>query len=146
MQRHAIVKDGVVVQATMIRDGDTETAAALGAIPCPDWVSAGDAYDGSIFTLSQSVEVPAEVTFRQGMAVLIKYGLDTQIDDLLNAQLAQAQASDDEQAILDAKLAINDWKRSTAFERDWPLIEKMRQLKGWTQDYVDNLFIEAKTL
>jgi hypothetical protein len=80
------------------------------------------------------------------MAVLIKYGHDTEIDNALNAQLSQAQASGDAQAIVTARLAINDWKNSTAFLRDWPLIEQIRQAFGWTTQYVDQLFIEAKTL
>lgn len=45
MMRHAIIQDGVVVQATYVREGDEETPALLGAIPCPDWVCPGDLYD-----------------------------------------------------------------------------------------------------
>ena len=55
--RHAIVKDGVVEQATMIREGDDETREALGAIPCPEWVSKGDLYDEATQAWTQAQPV-----------------------------------------------------------------------------------------
>jgi hypothetical protein len=146
MQRHAIVQHGIVVQATMIRDGDTETAQALGAIPCPEWVSVGDRYDGAVFTAGDALAVPASVPRRQAMAVLIKYGHDTEIDNLLTQQVSQAEASGDQGAILAAKLAKNDWLESQEFQRAWPTLQAVSQLLGWTSEYVDQLFIEAKTL
>jgi hypothetical protein len=90
--------------------------------------------------------VPARVPRRQAMAVLIKYGHDTQIESLLMAQLEQAENSGNAKAILACKMALNDYTESQFFERDWPLIEVMRQALGWTTQYVDGLFIEAESL
>jgi hypothetical protein len=92
------------------------------------------------------VVVPQRVTRRQGMAVLLKYGHDAQIEDLLNTQLEQAQDSEDAEAVLAARFAINDWKNAAAFDRTWPLIAQMQGAFNWTDAYVDGLFIEAATL
>jgi hypothetical protein len=90
--------------------------------------------------------VPVQVTRRQGMAVLIKHGLDTPIEAALQSQLAAAQQAGDAAAILRAKLALNDYASSQSFERRWPLIAAMQQAFGWTDAYVDSLFVEAATL
>lgn len=122
------------------------------ALPTP-WTGGAYTFDGSSFAVHDAAllapaaaAVPASVSRRQGMAVLIKYGIDTQIDALLQEQLDAANTAADAAAILRAKLAINDWRESTAFQRNWPLIEAVRQVKGWTSAYVDGLFIEARGL
>lgn len=90
--------------------------------------------------------VPVSVTRRQAMAVLIKYGLDVQIAGALQSQLDAATASGNAGAILAARLSLNDYRESQQFERKWPLIRAMQSAFGWSDAYVDGLFIEAATL
>jgi hypothetical protein len=111
----------------------------------------GDLWDGAQFAAPPAPSpaapiVPSSVTRRQGMAVLIMHGLDTQIESALQQQLTAATNSGDANAIRAAKLALNDFHESQTFERSWPLISQMQQAFGWTDAYVDSLFIEARSL
>jgi hypothetical protein len=142
--KFAIIESGVVVNVV---EAEEDFALEQGWVPATAWVGIGDSYDGQQFTQSPpQVQVPASVPRRQAMAVLIKYGHDVTIDALLQQQLTGAQNSGDAQAILSAKLAMNDWLQSQEFQRNWPTLLAVSAMLAWTPEYVDNLFIEAKTL
>lgn len=79
--------------------------------------------------------VPQEVTQRQAMAALIKTNKLAQVEAALAAMTGQA-----------GDLARNDFYRSNAFQRNWPLMEQMKPILNWTDADLDNLFRLAATL
>ncbi len=81
----------------------------------------------------EKAKVPASVTRRQGMAELIDRDLTAQIGEALDAIPGKA-----------GMLARNDFLNSQEWQRTWPLIAMMAQNFGWSEQYVDQLFISAK--
>ena len=77
-------------------------------------------------------KVPVSVTKRQGMAELIDRDLLAGIQGVLDGMASKP-----------GDLARNDFANSQEWRRTWPLIEQMRQVFGWTDAFVDELFISA---
>jgi hypothetical protein len=82
---------------------------------------------------------PASVTKRQGMAELID-----REDDNGVSLLTTVQAVLDGIAGKAGILARNDFTNSQEWQRDWPLIAQLQPILGWSDAFVDELFISAK--
>lgn len=91
--------------------------------------------NGAVVVDESLTPVPEAVTPRQGRAVLITNGHMAQVQGLLDAMTG-----------IEGELARNDFASAQEWRRDWPLIEQMRVALGWTQAYVDELFVAAAKL
>ena len=80
--------------------------------------------------------VPLSVTPRQMRTALVLSGISI---DSINSVL-------DDLPEPNRSIAKIAWEFSTAFERNFGLINSMAPLLGLTQEQIDNLFILAKTL
>lgn len=84
----------------------------------------------------QPTEFIPDVTPRQIRQALVLSGVTMQsIDDALNT-LPEPTKS----------LAIAEWEYSIAFQRNRPLVDSVRQMLGWTNEQVDDLWRLAATL
>lgn len=78
-------------------------------------------------------KVPTFVTRRQGRAELIDRDLLATVQGVLDGIPGKA-----------GDLARNDFDTSQEWHRDWPLIAQVQPILGWSDAYVDELFISAK--
>jgi hypothetical protein len=78
------------------------------------------------------VAVPQFVSARQAWAELIDRELLEGVEAILNAMEGKAGA-----------LARNDFHRAQEWRRDWPLIAQLQPVLGWSDAFVDELFIGA---
>lgn len=84
-------------------------------------------------TASAKAKVPQIVTARQGMAELIDRELLATVQAALDAIPGKAGA-----------LARNDFVKAQEWDRSWPLIAQMQQALGWSDQFIDEMFIAAK--
>lgn len=80
-------------------------------------------------------DVPDVVDAWQAKTALEQDGLLLEVESEIMAMTGAAGAS-----------ARKDWYSATKWRRDWPLVLAMQQKMGWTDDYVDRLFITASNL
>ena len=72
--------------------------------------------------------VPRTVSMRQAEQALHAAGLLEQVEAVIAAADRSAQI---------------DWKRATEINRDWPLLLQLQPVLGWTDQQIDDLFIDA---
>lgn len=120
-----IVTNRVVVNSlsdlpNLVADGD---GAVIGAT-----------YDPQAETFTppaEVVEVPAFVTKAAGKIAMERAGVLTTIDTAITALGGES---------------LMWWQNAAIIRRDFPLVETMRVAQGWTNDYVDQLFITANQI
>lgn len=76
------------------------------------------------------------VTPRQIRLALLQFGVNgEQIDTALNSLPEPAKS-----------MALIEWNHASLFERNWPLVDQVAAILGWTESQIDDLWILAATL
>lgn len=137
MNRYALIRAGVVVNVARAEAAWPGLAEYDESVQLADdqAVAPGYAYAGGVFSAPAPV-VPAAVTRRQAMAVLI----DQELDDAIEAYFAALPPGKPR------KQAENWYRTSQVFERANPFLASLAPLLGLTSEQVDALFIAASTL
>lgn len=86
-------------------------------------------------TSARKALVPASITPRQGLLILNRYGLLTQVRTILDS----LTGTEGEEARI-------DFERASEWRRDWPLLNSMAAVVGLSEDQVDQMFIDGKAL
>jgi hypothetical protein len=129
MTAYAIIVGGIVAN---IAEADEAFAQENGWIPAQGG-AIGDLWDGETFTRPEpAVVVPQVVSARQGMAELIDRDLVPTVQAVLDAIPGKEGA-----------LARNDFLKAAEWERTWPLIVQLQPVLGWSDAFVDEMFISA---
>lgn len=106
----------------------------------PNLIAAGDnavigaTYDPQQETFSLPdpvIEVPAAVTMAAGKIAMERAEVLSTIDTAINALGGES---------------LMWWNNAAIIKRNFPLVETMRVSQGWTQSYVDQLFITANEI
>lgn len=101
-----------------------------------DFETMKSAIDISAFNNALAKATIHNVTPRQIRLALLQYGInESMIDAALNS-LPEPQKS----------IALIEWNYSSFFERNWPLVDQVAALLGWTESQIDSLWILAATL
>lgn len=101
-----------------------------------------DAITGDVTTVPYTTEeiaehnapmpVPQEVDAWQAKTALEQAGLLLDVESAIMSMTGPSGAS-----------ARKDWYSAPKWKRNWPLVIAMQQLKGWSDEFVDQLFISA---
>lgn len=128
--RPAGMKPEMVWQKISIDDDLAETFTA------DNWiVSATDDYMQKLLSTPRVV-VPESVTPRQARQALLIFGVTTEIvEGAINSLPSPTK-----------DFAMVEWKYSTAFVRNNPLVATMGQMLGWSSASLDALWILASKL
>jgi hypothetical protein len=128
MRAH-LIQDGAVVNTIEVESLDF----IPGLIDASQGGAIGDLWDGESFTKPAPVViVPQVVSARQGMAELIDRDLVATVQAVLDAIPGKEGA-----------LARNDFLKAAEWERTWPLIVQLQPVLGWSDAFVDEMFISA---
>lgn len=139
MTDEMITSHGFVVVGEGSRPSVTEHQSAVRGDPVQDasgnWASSWTVRDWSAEEIAayEKAKVPQSVTARQGMAELIDRDLVAAVQAVLDAIPGKEGA-----------LARNDFTKSQEWERRWPLIAQLQPALGWSDAFVDEMFISAK--
>jgi hypothetical protein len=141
-----LIHDGQEVLALLLTEGITTTSSSLYEAASRDEclreisrlglsTARIELSEADQKVLKQPTSVPDEVPAWQAKRALGIYG------HLLDIETYIGEMTGPEGA-----LARNDWYSATMWRRDWPLVLAMQQQMGWTDAYVDRLFITASNL
>ncbi len=85
--------------------------------------------------LSEHPLTPKSVAAWQAKTALIQAGLFAKVENAVNTIPGEA-----------GEQARADWVSAVTWRRDWATIAMMQQAFGWTDEYVDQLFVTASQL
>lgn len=93
-------------------------------------------FDISAFQEAMKKENIQNVSPRQIRLALLQLGVNgSMIDTALNS-LPEPEKS----------MALIEWNHASYFERNWPLVNQVAAILGWTESQIDDLWILAGTL
>lgn len=101
-----------------------------------DFETMKSAIDISAFNTALAKATIHNVTPRQIRLALLQFGINSSMIDAALNSLPEPQKS----------IALIEWNHSSFFERNWPLVDQVAALLGWTESQIDSLWILAANL